>query len=62
LVIVGAGSRTVASTMEVATFYSLYHPEIGRRLQTELRSAYPETTELLSHRELEKLPYLVSSD
>lgn len=56
-----AGTETTAWALSVITFYLLSNPEVLRTLRDELESAMPEPSETFEIRDLEKLPYLVST-
>ena len=58
IVVVGAGSHTVAWCLTVATFHVLSNPSILRKLKQELKTA--RTDNGLDPQELEKLPYLTA--
>lgn len=58
--IVAAAEVTTARVMEVTLFNVLNDPDALSKLQQELKEAYPDASTLLTHRELERLPYLVS--
>lgn len=55
---VTAGLETVAFTVEQAVFHLLDQPALLARLQEELASATPDTNNVPSWTELEKLPFL----
>ena len=60
LVVLGAGTETVAHTLTVSTFYLCTNRNVLIRLREELRQVLPTPTSSASLLELEKLPYLVS--
>lgn len=60
LVVLGAGTETVAHTLTVSTFYLCSNKDILTKLREELRQVLPTPTSSASLLELEKLPYLVS--
>jgi cytochrome P450 len=59
IVLIGAGSHTVAWALTVSAFYILSNPTILRNLKEELR-ANKTTADWLSLYQLEKLPYLTA--
>ena len=56
--IIGAGTETTGNTLSMITFHLLANPTEGRRLKEELLSLEGDPIELLTYRELQKLPYL----
>lgn len=57
------GGDTTANVIMVGTFYLLKRPELVKRLKEELREYWPDLIEGRepSLRQLEDLPFLVSS-
>lgn len=47
-------------TMLTTTFHLLANPHIRAKLQTELREHFPDCENVISYRDLEKLPYLTA--
>ncbi|KAJ5586488.1 benzoate 4-monooxygenase cytochrome P450 [Penicillium hetheringtonii] len=60
LVVLGAGTETVAHTLTVSTFYLCSNKDILTKLREELRQVLPTPTSSASLLELEKLPYLTA--
>ncbi|KAK7440394.1 hypothetical protein VKT23_017031 [Stygiomarasmius scandens] len=60
IMLLGAGSDTVANTCCVGTYYALHDPAISRRLKEELSGAWPDKDSAPDLSILEQLPYLVS--
>ena len=58
--LVGAGIETTKSALSMATFYILDNPQIHKRLQEELRVHIPDSTNIPTLPELERLPYLTA--
>ncbi|KAI0048042.1 putative P450 monooxygenase [Auriscalpium vulgare] len=59
-VLFSAGSDTVGTALMVAAFHLLHQPEQQRRLEEELRAAWPVLEEQPRFEALEKLPYLTA--
>lgn len=59
IVLIGAGSHTVAWALTVSTFHVLLNPTIIRNLKEELQEN-KKTREDLTLQELERLPYLTA--
>ena len=55
--LVGAGSETTATTLEVITFYLLKNPEMKQRLKQEL-APVAKSGDLDNYDVLKRLPYL----
>ena len=53
-----AGTDSTAHTLVTATYGMLTHPDMQRKLQTELKEAIPERDSLVTWAALEKLQYL----
>jgi len=60
VVMVGAASDTTGNALAVATFYTLYNPELLSALTDELEKAFPDPNSRLDYLTLEKLPYLTA--
>lgn len=60
VVVIAAGSETVARTLNTATFHLLDTLRAGKALQAELMAAIPDPHNVPTIKELEQLPYLVS--
>lgn len=58
MALVGAGSSTVARTVEAGLFYILQDPVVVSKLTDEIRAVKPGDDGILTQRELEGLPYL----
>ena len=56
-----AASETTGAAMSAAAFHVLYDPKIYNQLASELRKKFPDPETTLPLRELEQLPYLVST-
>lgn len=56
-----AGTETTAWALSVITFYLLSNPEVLRTLRDELESAIHDASVTVEIKDLEKLPYLVST-
>lgn len=52
------GGDTTGNTLMVGAFHLMKNPETLRKLQAEMRTAWPNLDHMPSLRELEKLPYL----
>jgi len=59
LAIVGAAGDTMGNALTVATFHTLYNPELLSVLTDELEKAFPDPNSRLEYLALKKLPYLV---
>jgi cytochrome P450 len=59
LVLVAAGSDTVANTCCIGMFYVLSDPSIHSRLIQEIKDAWPDKDAVVGLQTLEKLQYLV---
>ncbi|KAG0645946.1 Cytochrome P450 monooxygenase sdnE [Hyphodiscus hymeniophilus] len=59
IVLIGAGSHTVAWTLTVSTFHILSNPAILRSLKKEFRAA-KKPGQALTLQQLEKLPYMTA--
>jgi cytochrome P450 len=59
LVVLGAGTETVAHTLTMSMFYLCKNQDVLQRLRTELKQVLPTPSSTASLVELEKLPYLV---
>jgi cytochrome P450 len=55
--LVGAGSETTATTLEITTFYLLSHPELKKQLKQEL-APVAQAGNLTDYEVLKRLPYL----
>ncbi|CAI7625218.1 unnamed protein product [Penicillium pancosmium] len=60
LVVLGAGTETVAHTLTISIFYLSRNQDILQRLRTELKQVLPTPSSNASLLELEKLPYLTA--
>uniref|UniRef100_A0A0W0EWX2 Cytochrome p450 n=1 Tax=Moniliophthora roreri TaxID=221103 RepID=A0A0W0EWX2_MONRR len=60
LVLMGAGSDTIAHTCAVGTMHLLHNDGARRKLLQELQRAWPNTSQPMRYAELEKLPYLTA--
>ena len=60
LLMFGAGSHTVGTTLMTGVYHLLRDPEAKQRLVDEVRAAWPALDQAPSYEELEKLPYLAS--
>lgn len=60
VVIISAGSETVARTLTCSTFHLLDNPDALRSLKKELLGAMPDGSDTPDLRDLEKLPFLVN--
>ncbi|KAK7464782.1 hypothetical protein VKT23_005989 [Stygiomarasmius scandens] len=61
IILLGAGSDTVANASCVGTCYALQDPAISGKLKEELRLAWPDEDSTPDLSVLEQLPYLVST-
>jgi len=59
-VMFAAGSHTVGTTLMVGAYHLLRTPEAQKRLEAEVRAAWPVLDQPPSYEELEKLPFLAS--
>jgi Cytochrome P450 len=59
LSIVTAAADTTGNAMTIAAYNVISNKTIYRRLETELREAFPDSSATLEFLALEKLPYLV---
>lgn len=59
-VLFAAGSHTVGTTLMVGTYNLLRSPEAKKRLEDEVRAAWPVLDQPPSYEDLEKLPFLAS--
>jgi len=59
-VLFAAGSHTVGTTLMVGAYYLLRSPEAKKRLEAEVRAAWPVLDQPPSYEELEKLPFLTA--
>jgi cytochrome P450 len=57
---VTAGTETTGLTLTTTTFHLLAEPSVLTKLQAELREHFPVCNEVISYRELEKLPFLTA--
>ncbi|KAI3615269.1 benzoate 4-monooxygenase cytochrome p450 [Moniliophthora roreri] len=55
-----AGSGTVANACTIGSRYLVKHPEVRRKLQTELDEVWPDKDQPMPLERLEKLPYLTA--
>lgn len=55
------GGDTTANTLMYGTFHLLKNPAMESRLRKELREAWPDSSSEPTLKQLETLPYLVSS-
>ena len=55
---IGAGVTTVAWALVTLSYYLTTNPSILKKLQTELKTAFPDPTKTPDLPQLEKLPYL----
>lgn len=55
------GGDTTANVIMVGTYYLLKDPTLGHRLKKELTDAWPALEKEPTLKELEALPYLVST-
>lgn len=53
-----AASDTSGNVMTVATYHTIKNPQIYESVKRELREAFPDPTQRLAFKDLEKLPYL----
>lgn len=60
IALVGAGVESTKNALSTATFYTLYNPQIHKRLQEELQAHIPDSTNIPTLPELERLPYLTA--
>lgn len=59
--LIGAGSDQIALVLSAVIFYSLENPEILKKILAELKEFNIDGDNLPDYRELEKLPYMVST-
>lgn len=57
--ILAAAADTTGNAMTVAAYHVVINPQIYRTLVAELKTAFPNKTDALEYKTLEKLPYLV---
>ena len=60
LILFSAGSDPIGTALMVGTYHLLRNPEAKKRLEDELRTAWPDLNQAPSYEELEKVPFLVS--
>ncbi|KAI9511645.1 putative P450 monooxygenase [Russula earlei] len=60
LILLGAGADSTGIVLTVAAYYVLHDPHVRRRLEAELREAWPVLEEVPRYEVLEKLPYLAA--
>jgi len=56
-----AGTDAPSQTCAITIFHLLNNPSTYRRLKSELLAAIPDSKEIPTLRELEQIPYLVST-
>ena len=54
-----AGSHSSGTTLNAGVYHLLHNPETKQRLIDELRTVWPVLDQPPSHKQLEKLPFLV---